>query len=366
MTAVAELLDCLGERTAQIARVVIGDVALEYHHDRGQFELLLPLVHLRSSLVAHGCDGGARRSRTLAFHVIRDGDLFGRAAASLRSELARFPAPGRSIPRHGVVVAGDGGHRCVLEFADDEPYCYFIYDPRSGTSHMVFAESDVKARRAVTETILDVVESHGDLFGFHGSAVSSGDGIVFAGPAGAGKTILTLAAVHAGCRFVADDIALVTPDGHLVHTEHKRLSLRPATLRFLASVGRALELVSGRPDASDGPEGSAYVSDLFGHGVYTQGAPLRGIVLPRFDPDLERPEIEALDPERAIGSLRRGLLLPWIAMRDPAYELTHKQRSVLGRLRRLLASGRVTAVGMRYGPDTLQAVRHVLDHFGLG
>ena len=258
---------------------------------------------------------------------------------------------------------------CVFQFSMEpnfeNSYLYYIYRPYCQEGFVLYKEEQRRTNYIVTEIVLDMILGHGSLFGLHASTVSyCGAGVVFAGRAGAGKTILSMAFCCNGALLLSDDISIISPEGLLLPFEHKPLTLRPATVEYLAKQGLIQEsMLHSIEEMNYVLEAYAYTSEIFDHHKYSGPARLAVIVIPVFCKKTDKVQLGLLDSSRAVTELL-PYLMPWTMKREKDYSIQGKYAAVMDTMRHLLTNYQVKVLHLEYGIDPNMAVKHIIEYLG--
>ena len=181
-----------------------------------------------------------------------------------------------------------------------------------------------------TISLMELLERRG-LFALHAACLSTADrrGVLLAGASGAGKSTLALALVHAGLRFLSDDIVF------LLARDDSDDAVR--VLGFADTIGLtehaadrfpALRARCAQPPAPGYPKRLHRIEDLFEEPALPDCRP-NVLVFPEVSP--EHPsDIAPLDPGAAL--LR---LVPDVLLTDPAATQAHLRAiaSLVGQVR---------------------------------
>lgn len=156
----------------------------------------------------------------------------------------------------------------------------------------------------------------------HASAVAATNGcIALVGPPGRGKSTLAAILVGAGAQFVTDDVLAIDERAD-------RLMCVPsgATLRLRAGAAWLGEVLKPDDDPVASPDGKTIVSVA----NVSDAAPLRAIIFPIPDHDLQHARIERLSPRETLMRLTTyPRLLGWV---DPAIlQSTFRWNAVLAK-----------------------------------
>jgi hypothetical protein len=168
-----------------------------------------------------------------------------------------------------------------------------------------------------TISLMELLERRG-LFALHAACLAGdrSDGVLLAGASGAGKSTLTLALVHAGMRFLSDDIVFLTRDGD---------SDAVTVLGFADAIGLTdhaaqrfprFHALGAEPPARGFPKRLHRIEDLFATSALAACRP-RVLVFPAVSP-AEPSQLEPLDPGDAL--LR---LVPDVLLTDPESSHAH-------------------------------------------
>ena len=347
-------------------RLSFGNITLEYHHNGSNSSSISPLCQLERVTNSLPLEVQALRETKLSFFVVQDDRIFADAHRLAAPELCHIPVPLLPAPRLSSFNTQKSSSRTlnVLQFSTEpefvDPFLYFLYWPKERESFIILKEGSRRANYVVTESVLDMLLAHSNLFGMHASSVSyKGQGVTFAGKAGSGKTSLTLAFIRAGAEFFSDDISIIDPQGSLLPFEHKKLTLRPPTVEYL----KRSQLISAPPPQDESWESEAYmhVSEIYGREVYGMLVRVTRIILPVFSEKTERIGLTPLPPEQAITELR-SCLLPWTMQWEDVYGLSGKWAAVEKGVTDLLASQQVEVLQLDYGLNLESAVRRIAQH----
>lgn len=212
---------------------------------------------------------------------------------------------------------------------------------RDGLDHVIAVDGAEIGRSDSVEEALGVVLEHilavsyrdaHWLATFHAGAVADGNqAIVLPGKSGSGKSTLTAALVHAGLRYLSDDVAPLDGGTKQVMPLPLATSLKSGSWPVVAPWFPDLDAL---PVYGRGRRQRRYLN-LSDHGVGKRpsGATVRALVFPQHRPDA-RTRIERLRPCQAFGRLLQSGgwlspdlldlsgLLDWLLV-TPGYELTY-------------------------------------------
>ena len=138
----------------------------------------------------------------------------------------------------------------------------------------------------------------------HAGAVSrDGFGVVFPGPSGNGKSVLTMSLLLQGYRYLSDELAVIDPASGELHPFPKPIGIKDISV--CPDLAHRRELWWGPKPGENIDAGSCWYvdpDDIAPKSV-SGPVPVRYIVFPRYDPNA-RPGLEELSPGQAM----RGLL----------------------------------------------------------
>ncbi|MGI8552976.1 MAG: hypothetical protein ACR2PL_19645 [Dehalococcoidia bacterium] len=327
------------------------NIRLSYHHNGSNADAFRPIEHIAHVVAGSAIGVHAAEPVELVFYVVRSEDALATLARTIGSHPHHTPSIVNGVPHLDIVRSQrmPEGPLSVLRFFTNAggpcPYLYFLYQPASRESVIVLGENDRRANYLVTEILLDLLLAHSNLFGMHASAVSyQHRGIIFVGNAGAGKTSLTLAFVRAGAEFISDDISIISPKALLLPFEHKQLTLRLSTIKYLAEHGRATDLSPTPPewheDWRKAPETYRYMPDIFGPEIYGFPVPITTIIAPVFRTDTDDVFITPIPPSDALAGMQSSLL-PWLMRWEDAFGISGRRAAVQVAATQLLTARRV-------------------------
>ncbi|WBQ03894.1 hypothetical protein [Kribbella sp. CA-293567] len=344
-------------RTSQVFDLTYGPLSVRCQVDADSADSLQPVKRLMSQLSSLPA---APPSRQVVFAAVADDGLLAAAEAVLGGDFAGLRSTSPSVPQWISTEEAGPGVCGAMRFSDGVlPYLWSIHRSRANGTLLVTREQHRRAGYTTSVMALESLMAQSDLYGLHAAAVRSDDAtIVFAGPEGAGKTTLTLAAVNAGAKYVADDSVVITPEAAVLGFDYKDLSL---TTRAADYARRHFTRRHGRSPALTHHGGEFHVSarSLFGPLDETRTDSTL-LVLPRFEPDRSIPATAGVPADRAAALLSTDLL-PWFIRREGVYGLSGKRARVEQQLRRFLSSNHVHCVQLNYGPDADAAAFAVLE-----
>lgn len=157
----------------------------------------------------------------------------------------------------------------------------------------------------LTSTVAALVLGQQRRFALHANAVTvAGDGVLFAGHSGAGKSTTSLRLIQRGHTHLTDDMCLLHADG-----DELVLDPPPRGIRFLPHTAEALDL-----DVSSAVASPAVEDKMVLPQPAAPPTPVRGVVF------LERADILAVEMER-LGTTRAIELMTTHACRRPIIQL---------------------------------------------
>lgn len=211
-----------------------------------------------------------------------------------------------------------------------------------------YAERDLylATHPLATISLMELLERRGR-FALHAACLAreASDGVLLAGASGAGKSTLALALVHAGLRFLSDDIVFLSCDGQ---------SDTVTVLGFADTIGLTdyaterfprLRALRAEPPAPGFPKRLHRIEDLFTAPPLAACRP-RALVFPAVAPG----EPSALEPLDSGDALLR--LVPDVLLTDP--EATHAHLRAIAALLK-----QVRCYTLRSGSDLERAAELV-------
>ena len=193
------------------------------------------------------------------------------------------PAPASRLGRKRYLVCGDGE---------------IIGKQRKRSEILPFLEWGINAR--VMETRDEFLQLHA------ASLVRGGQGCVFAGTSGVGKSTTAAGLLASGWEYLCDEFALIHPTTLQLHAFPKALCLKAGSFGLAKSLGLPM---AGRRHYVKGLKGRvAYVNPLdAGATGVPVPAPVRYVFFPKYIPGA-RPRLYPISPARAAFVLSSGVL----------------------------------------------------------
>ncbi len=186
------------------------------------------------------------------------------------------------------------GRRRYLVYGDGE----VIGKQRKRSELLPFLEWGINAR--VMETRNEFLQLHA------ASLVRNGQGCVFAGTSGVGKSTTAAGLLAGGWEYLCDEFALIHPTTLQLHAFPKALCLKAGSFGLMKSLGLPL---AGRRHYIKGLKGKVAYVNPFDAGVTAvpSPAPIRYVFFPKYVPNAQ-PRLYPISPARAAFVLSVGVL----------------------------------------------------------